>query len=146
MPDRKSSSPAAAWIAPVAALLLSLNTSVGYPAAAPESDAVPGGMGVRRPMDVGERLTEEQVIVQSLKAEEDRLYVNDEPFVVTHRTSIVDERGHRLRPGTLWVGWLVELRYRTGQESEVRPYGREQRVLVQMRVLKRLPHGDEFFQ
>jgi hypothetical protein len=146
MRDRDSSSLAAVWVAPVAALLLSVGAWVGCPAVARESGAMPRDMGARRPIDWVESLSEEQVIVQSLKVEEGRLYVNDEPFLVTHRTSIVDERGHRLRLGTLWVGWLVELRYRTDQESELRPYGPEQKVLVQMRVLKRLPCGDDLLE
>ena len=43
-----------------------------------------------------------------------------------------------LRPGSIWVGWLVELRYRTGQKSEARSYGPDEKVLVRMRVLERL--------
>jgi hypothetical protein len=64
--------------------------------------------------------------------------VNEEPFLLTQQTSIVDERGRRLRPGSIWVGWLVELRYRTGERSEARVYGPDEKVLVHMRVLKRL--------
>lgn len=103
-----------------------------------ENDGMPGELAARWPMYVGERFDEEQVIVKSLKSLEDRLYVNDEPFIVTHQTLIVDERGRKLRPGSIWVGWLVELRYRTGQKSEARAYGPDDKVLVRMRVLKRL--------
>jgi hypothetical protein len=103
-----------------------------------EQDGMPSELASRWPMYTGERFDEEQVIIKSLKSREDRLYVNDEPFVVTHQTLIVDERGRRLRPGSIWVGWLVELRYRTGQKSEARSYGPDEKVLVRMRVLKRL--------
>jgi hypothetical protein len=103
-----------------------------------EKDGMPSELAARWPMYTGERFDEEQVIIKSLKSQEDRLYVNDEPFVVTHQSSIVDERGRKLRPGSIWVGWLVELRYRTGQKSEARSYGPGDKVLVRMRVLKRL--------
>ncbi len=108
-----------------------------------EKDAMRSELESRWPMYTGERFDEDQVIVKSLKSHEDRLYVNDEPFIVTHQTSIVDERGRRLRPGIMWVGWLVELRYRTGRTSEGRAYGPDQKVLVRMRVLKRLPGKTE---
>ena len=103
-----------------------------------EKDGMPSELAARWPMYTGERFDEEQVIIKSLKSQEDRLYVNNEPFVVTHQSSIVDERGRKLRPGSIWVGWLVELRYRTGQKSEARSYGPGDKVLVRMRVLKRL--------
>ncbi len=126
-------------------LLLSLVLSV-VNLTAREKDGMPSELAARWPMYAGERFNEEQVIIKSLEAEEDRLYVNDEPFVVTHRTLIVDERGRRLRPGSIWVGWLVELRYRTGQKSEARAYGPDEKVLVRMRVLKRLqgPAGEDW--
>jgi hypothetical protein len=108
-----------------------------------EKDGMPSELAARWPMYTGERFDEEQVIIKSLKSQEDRLYVNDEPFVVTHQSSIVDERGRKLRPGSIWVGWLVELRYRTGQKSEARSYGPGDKVLVRMRVLKRLPVKEE---
>lgn len=103
-----------------------------------EKDGMPSELAARWPMYTGERFDEEQVIIKSLKSREDRLYVNEEPFVVTHQTSIVDERGRKFRPGSMWVGWLVELRYRTGQESEARAYGPDEKILVRMRILKRL--------
>ncbi len=120
-----------------AVLLLFLVLSV-VNLTAREKDGMPSELASRWPMYTGERFDEQQVIIKSLKTQEDRLYVNDEPFVLTHQTSIVDERGRRLRPGSIWVGWLVELRYRTGQKSEARSYGPDEKVLVRMRVLKRL--------
>ncbi len=126
-----------------ALLLLPVLFSSGYTAAARERDVMPSEREARWPMYLGETFQEDQVIIQSLKTHEDRLYVNDEPFVLTNQTSIVDERGRRLRPGSLWVGWLVELRYRTGKRSEVRAYGPDEKVLVRMRVLKRLPKSAE---
>ena len=127
-----------------AVLLLFLVLSV-VNLTAREKDGMPSELAARWPMYAGERFDEEQVIIKSLKSQEDRLYVNDEPFVVTHQTSIVDERGRKLRPGNIWVGWLVELRYRTGQKSEARSYGPDEKVLVRMRVLKRLrgPAGED---
>lgn len=127
-----------------AAFLLLVVFSSGTTAPARERDGMPSEREVRWPLYLGERLSEEQVIIQSLKTHEDRLYVNDEPFVLTHQTSIVDERGRRLRPGSIWVGWLVELRYRTGKKTEARAYGTNDKVLVQMRVLQRLrrPAGE----
>ena len=126
-------------------LLLSLVLSV-VNLTAREKDRMSSELAARWPMYAGERFNEEQVIVKSLKSLEDRLYVNDEPFVVTHQTLIVDERGRKLRPGSIWVGWLVELRYRSGQKSEARSYGPDDKVLVRMRVLKRLqgPAGEDW--
>ena len=109
-----------------------------------EKDGMLRELAARWPVYAGERFDEEQVIIKSLKSREDRLYVNDEPFVITHHTSIVDERGRRLRPGNIWVGWLVELRYRTGRKSEARSYGPDEKVLVRMRVLERLLSKEEF--
>ena len=60
---------------------------------------MPSELRARWHIYTAERFNEEQVIVKSLKTHEDRLYVNDQPFVLTHQTSIVDERGRRLRPG-----------------------------------------------
>ena len=122
----------------VASLLLFLIATVGSTANAREKDEMPSEREARWPLYLGESLTEDQVIVKSLRTSEDRLYVNEEPFVLTHQTAIVDERGRKLRPGSIWVGWLVELRYRTGQKSEARVYGPDEKVLVRMRVLKRL--------
>ncbi len=123
-------------------LLLFLALSV-VDLAAREKDGMPSERESRWPMYSGERFDEQQVIVKSLRTQEDRLYVNEEPFIVTHKTSIVDERGRRLRPGSLWVGCLVELRYRTGEKSEARSYHPDDKVLVEMRVLKRLHDAAE---
>jgi|GEM_PF-3197248 len=122
----------------VGAVLLLFLTSSVVNLTAREKDSMPSELASRWPMYTGERFDEAQVIVKSIKSQEDRLYVNDEPFVVTHQSKIVDERGRKLRPGSMWVGWLVELRYRTGQKSEARSYGPDEKVLVRMRVLKRL--------
>jgi hypothetical protein len=126
-------------------LLLFLSSSV-VNLTAREQDGMPSELASRWPMYTGESFDEEQVIIKSLKSQEDILYVNDEPFVVTHQTLIVDERGHRLRPGGIWVGWLVELRYRTGQKSEARSYGPDEKVLVRMRVLKRLQIKEDLLE
>ena len=122
----------------VASFLLLLVATIGITVNSRDKDAMPSEREARWLKYLGESLTEDQVIVKSLRASEDRLYVNEEPFVLTHQTSIVDEKGRRLRPGSIWVGWLVELRYRTGQKSEARAYGPDEKVLVRMRVLKRL--------
>jgi hypothetical protein len=118
--------------------LLALTASAGHAVAARERDSVTSELEARWPTYTGERFNQNQMIVKSLRSHEDRLYVNDEPFVVTHQTLIVDERGRRLRPGCIWVGWLVEVQYRTGERSEGRGYGPDEKVLVRMRVLKRL--------
>lgn len=129
--------------AAVGAVLLLFLVSCVVSLTANEKDGMPSELASRWPMYTGERFDESQVIVKSLKSEEDRLYINDEPFVLTHQTKIVDERGRKLRPGSFWVGWLVELRYRTGQKSEARSYGPNEKVLVRMRVLKRLLSKEE---
>jgi len=121
-----------------ASFLLFLTATIGFTVEAREKDAMPSEREARWPTYLGERFAEDQVIVKSLRTSEDRLYLNEEPFVLTHQTSIVDEKGRRLRPGSIWVGWLVEVRYRTGQKSEARAFGPDEKVLVRMRVLKRL--------
>jgi len=130
----------------LASFLLLLTATIGFTAAAREKDAVPSELEARWPTYLGERFAEDQVIVKSLRASEDRLYVNEDPFVLTDQTSIVDERGRRLRPGSIWVGWLVELRYRTGRKSEARVYGPDEKVLVRMRVLKRLLSEEDLLE
>jgi hypothetical protein len=127
----------------VASFLLFLTATIGFTVEAREKDAMPSEREARWPTYLGESLTEDQVIVKSLRTSEDTLYLNEEPFVLTHQTSIVDEKGRRLRPGSIWVGWLVEVRYRTGQKSEARAYGPDEKVLVRMRVLKRLLREEE---
>ena len=69
-----------------------------------EKDEMPSELASRWPMYTGERFDEAQLIIKSIKSQEDRLYVNDEPYVVTHQTRILDERGRKLRPGTFWIG------------------------------------------
>ena len=125
-------------VAAVGAVLLLFLASCVVNLTASKKDGMPSELASRWPMYTGERFDEAQLIIKSIKSQEDRLYVNDEPYVVTHQTKIVDERGRKLRPGRIWVGWLVELHYRTGQESEARSYGPDEKVLVRMRVLKRL--------
>jgi hypothetical protein len=122
----------------VASFLIFLTATIAFTVDAREKDAMPSEREACWPTYLGESFTEDQVIVKSLRTSEDRLYVNEEPFALTHQTSIVDEKGRRLRPGSIWVGWLVELSYRTGQKSEARAYGPDEKVLVRMRVLKRL--------
>jgi hypothetical protein len=122
----------------VASFLFVLTVTIGSAVDARVRCAMPSERAARWTRNLGEKFTEDQVIVKSLRTSEDRLYVNEEPFVLTHKTSIVDERGRRLRPGIIWVGWLVELRYRTGQKSEARAYGPDEKVLLRMRVLKRI--------
>jgi hypothetical protein len=130
----------------VASFLLLLVATIGIAVDSRDEDAMQSEREARWPKYLGESLTEDQVIVKSLRASEDRLYVNEEPFVLTHKTSIVDEKGRRLRPGSIWVGWLVELRYRTGQKSEARAYGPDEKVLVRMRVLKRLLSKEDLLE
>ena len=127
----------------VASFLFFLTVTIGSTVEARVGDAMPRERAARWTRYLGERLTEDQVIVKSLRTSEDRLYLNEEPFVLTHQTSIVDERGRRLRPGSIWVGWLVELCYRRGQKAEARAHGPEEKVLVRMRVLKRLLREDD---
>jgi hypothetical protein len=127
----------------VASLLLLLAATIGITVDSRNKDATPSEFEARWPTYRGGRVAEDQVIVKSLRTSEDRLYLNEEPFVLTHQTSIVDERGRKLRPGSIWVGWLVELRYQTGQKSEARGYGPDEKVLVRMRVLKRLLREEE---
>jgi hypothetical protein len=127
----------------LAALLLLSLVSAGPAVGAYETDGTPSELEARWPADLGETFIEEQVIVRSLRTSEDRLFVNDEPFVLTHQSSIVDERGRRLLPGGIWVGWLVELCYRAGQKSEADAHGPEEKVLVRMRVIQRLSNTDE---
>lgn len=134
------------WSRLAQAILVILIASLASRVAAREPEAIRSGMEARSPMCQGERFVEEQVIVKSLRTSEDRLFVNEVPFLLTNQTSIVDERGRRLRPGSLWVGWLVELRYRTGQKSEVRVHGPEQKVLVRMRVLERMLERERFLE
>jgi hypothetical protein len=130
----------------VGAVLLLLLASCVVNLTANEKDGMPSELASRWTMYTGERFDEAQVIIKSLKSQEDRLYVNDEPYVVTHQTKILDERGRKLRPGSIWVGWLVELHYRTGRKSEAPSYGPDEKVLVRMRVLKRLekPSGKDW--
>jgi len=127
----------------IALLLFFWTATIGFTADARVRDAMPSEEAARWAGYLGDRFTEDQVIVKSLRTSEDRLYLNEEPFVLTHQTSIVDERGRRLRPGSIWVGWLVELCYRRGQKAEARAHGPEEKVLVRMRVLKRLLREDD---
>lgn len=143
MPYKRTPTLVTIGIGWVAATLLFCMGSAGRAAVVQEGVGMPAELEARQPVSAGERFDERQVIVKSLKTHEDRLYVNNEPFVITHQTSIVDERGRRLRPGSMWVGWLVELQYRTGERSEGCGHGPDEKVLVRMRVLKRLQESQD---
>jgi len=84
--------------------------------------------------------TAEQVAwVKSLSTQEDRLFVNDEPFVLKRQTRFEDERGARIRLEDIPLGARIEVQYRTGSRLEESGYGPEVKILTRIRLVQPPP-------
>jgi len=77
--------------------------------------------------------------VERVRAEEDLLIINDQTYVLTPASRIVDARGKRLSREGLSEGDLVDLIYHQGKKTEIMPYGPTERVLLEVRVQDRGP-------
>ena len=87
--------------------------------------------------------TVEQVFqVSSLRKQEDRLFVNGEPFVLKRQTRVEDERGAKIRMDDIPLGAQIELTYRTGSTLEDSGDGPDARILTRIRIL-RLPEKED---
>jgi len=89
----------------------------------------------------GTGATAEQVAwVKSLRKQEDRLFVNGEPFVLKRQTRFEDERGAKIGLEDIPLGARIEVQYRTGSRLEESGYGPEAKILTRIRLLQ-LPPG-----
>lgn len=79
---------------------------------------------------------EEVARVRSLITQEDRLFVNGEPFVLKRQTRFEDERGMRIRLQDIPAGAQIELEYRTGSTLEESGYGPEAKILRRIRIVQ----------
>jgi|GEM_PF-2709890 len=79
---------------------------------------------------------EELVWVKSLRKQEDRLFVNGEPFVLKRQTRFEDERGARIGLEDIPRGARIEVQYRTGSRLEESGYGPEAKILTRIRLVQ----------
>jgi hypothetical protein len=77
--------------------------------------------------------------VTSLRKQEDRLFVNGEPFVLKARTRFEDKRGAKIGLGDIPVGSQIEVQYRTGLSLENSGYSPETKILTRIRLLEPPP-------
>ncbi len=85
----------------------------------------------------GTGATVEQVAwVKSLRKQEDRLFVNGEPFVLKRQTRFEDERGAKIGLEEIPMGAQIEVQYRTGSTLEDSGYGPEAKILTRIRVVQ----------
>jgi len=84
--------------------------------------------------------TAEQVAwVTSLHKQEDRLFVNGEPFVLKAQTRFEDERGAKIGLKDIPLGAKIEVQYHMGSRLEESGYGPETRILTRIRLLQPPP-------
>ncbi len=82
---------------------------------------------------------ERVVWLESLIQQEDRLFVNGEPFVLEHRTRFENERGGKIRLGDIPFGAQIELQYHMGSRLEDSGYGPKDKILTRVRLLQPPP-------
>jgi len=80
---------------------------------------------------------EQMFWVESIYKQEDRLFLNGEPFVLEGQTRIEDEYGSRVRVEEIPVGAQVEVLYRAGSNLEDSAYGPEAKILTKVRIVQR---------
>ena len=87
--------------------------------------------------DTGGGSTVEEVAwVSSLRKQEDRLFLNGEPFVMKRQTRIEDERGAKIRIEDIPYGAQIEVQYRTGSTLEDSGDGPDAKVLTRIRIVQ----------
>ena len=105
-----------------------------------ERYGMPSEEEARRQGASGTGGTAEQVAwVKSLRKQEDRLFVNGEPFILKRQTRFEDERGAKIGLGDIPVGARIEVQYRTGSRLEESGYGPETKILTRIRVVQTPP-------
>jgi hypothetical protein len=82
----------------------------------------------------------EQVVgVESIRKEEDRLFLNGEPFVLKRDTRFLDERGARIQLEDIPLGARIEVKYHKGSGLEDSGYGPEEKLLTTIRLVQPPP-------
>ncbi len=103
---------------------------------ASEKYGMPSEDEARRYGYTGSGRTGEQLArVRSLATQEDRLFVNGEPFVLKRQTRFEDERGARIRLEEIPAGAQIAIEYRTGSNLEDSGYGPEAKILTRVRIV-----------
>jgi len=74
--------------------------------------------------------------VESLRKQEDRLFVNGEPFVLERQTRFEDKRGARIGLEDIPLGAKIEVQYRMGSRLEDSGYGPETKILTRIRIIQ----------
>jgi hypothetical protein len=107
---------------------------------ASERYGMPSEEEAHRNGDTGTGGTAEQVAwVKSLRTQEDRLFVNGEPFVLKHQTRFENERGARIGLEDIPLGARIEVQYCTGSRLEESGYGPEVKILTRIRLVQPPP-------
>lgn len=105
-------------------------------AGASEQYGMPSEQEARGQAYTGGSSFEQVARVKSLRKEEDRLFVNGEPFVLKSETRIEDEKGRRIGIEDIPLGAQVEMQVQTGSTLENSGYGPEAKILTRMRVVQ----------
>lgn len=82
---------------------------------------------------------EQSVRLESLRKQEDRLFVNGEPFVLPRQMRVEDERGARIGLEDIPLGAQIVLHYRRGSRLEDSGYGPETKILTKIRMVEPPP-------
>jgi len=107
---------------------------------ASERYGMPSEEVARRDGHAGTGATAEQVAwVKSLRTQEDRLFVNGEPFVLKRQTRFEDERGAKIGLKDIPLGAKIEVRYHMGSRLEESGYGPEAKILTKIRLIQPPP-------
>ena len=84
---------------------------------------------------IRQETTREDLKVESIRLDEDHLFLNEERFRLTHRTKCFNREGKRVPARNLPEQGTVELRYEKRPKNEEHPYGSKEKILLMLRVL-----------
>ncbi len=123
---------------PAALLILSLLLIPGRQAVrAGEKDGMPSERASREHrFDATGTDQSEEILVDMLQIDEDRLLLNGEAFVMKPETRIEDTEGRRISLDQIPSGAKIEVRYRTGPGLEGSGCARSEKLLLRIRLLE----------
>jgi len=125
---------------PLAGIVLLAVLFCCEPLGANEQYGMPSEQEARQHANTGAGPVVEQIgRVESMRREEDRLFLNGEPFVVKHQIRIENERGARIRLEDIPLGAQIEVKYHKGSGLEDSGYGREEKILTSIRLVQPPP-------
>lgn len=122
--------PARGWIlTPVVLIFLLFSVSI-RPAFAGRDGSSSEGV----PAALEEKILE-NLQVFSIHAHENFLFINDERYIPTRNSRIVDERGKKASIRQIPKKGFIDLTFERRPKTEVMPYGPDEKILVEIRIL-----------